>query len=99
MLGAEAVALDGLDAAAVGEAVARAEPDVIVHQMTSLAAMGVNLRKFDRYFATTNELRTAGTDHLLAAAAASGVPRFIAQSYSGWPNNRTAAGSPPSRIR
>jgi nucleoside-diphosphate-sugar epimerase len=89
-LGAEAVVLDGLDGVAVGEAVGRAEPDVIVHQMTSLAGMGVNLRKFDRYFATTNELRTAGTDHLLAAAAASGVPRFIAQSYTGWPNSRAA---------
>ena len=90
VLGAEPVALDGLDAAAVGQAVARADPDVIVHQMTSLATMGFNLRKFDRHFAVTNELRTAGTDHLLAAAAASGVARFIAQSYSGWPNNRTA---------
>ena len=64
-LGAEPVVLDGLDAVAVGEAVGRAEPDVIVHQMTSLAGMGVNLRKFDRYFATTNELRTAGTGPLV----------------------------------
>jgi len=89
-LGAEAVALDGLDAAAVGQAVARAEPDVIVHQMTSLSTMGFNLRKFDRSFAVTNELRTVGTDHLLAAATASGVPRFLAQSYTGWPNTRLA---------
>ena len=88
-LGAEAVVLDGLDGVAVGEAVSRAEPDVIVHQMTSLAGMGVNLRKFDSYFATTNELRTAGTDHLLAAAAAWKVDRFVAQSFTGWPNNRT----------
>jgi len=40
LLGADAVVLDG---AAVGEAVGRAEPDVIVHQMTSLAGMGFNL--------------------------------------------------------
>jgi hypothetical protein len=39
-LGAHAVVLDGLDAAAVGSAVAEAEPEVIVHQMTALAVMG-----------------------------------------------------------
>ena len=36
-LGAEGVVLDGLDAAAVGEAVARARPDTIVNQMTALS--------------------------------------------------------------
>src|SRR5438874_4276406 len=46
-LGAEPVIVDGLDGAAVGEAVARAEPDAIVHQMTSLAG-GADLRHFDR---------------------------------------------------
>jgi nucleoside-diphosphate-sugar epimerase len=86
-LGAEPVVLDGLDAMAVGEAVARAEPEAVVHQMTSLAA-GFDLRHFDRMFAVTNRLRTQGTDHLLAAAAAAGARRFIAQSYTGWPNIR-----------
>jgi 2-alkyl-3-oxoalkanoate reductase len=86
-LGAEPVVVDGLDAVAVGEAVAMAEPDVIVHQMTALAGKP-NLRKFDRWFATTNKLRTAGTEHLLAAAQAAGVRRFVAQSYTGWTNIR-----------
>jgi nucleoside-diphosphate-sugar epimerase len=89
-LGAEPVAMDGLDAMAVGEAVARAEPDAVIHQMTALAA-GTDLRHFDTTFAVTNRLRTAGTDHLLAAAAAAGVRRFIAQSYTGWPNIRTGS--------
>jgi nucleoside-diphosphate-sugar epimerase len=40
-------------------------------------------------FATTNRLRTEGTDHLLAAAAAAGTRRFIAQSYTGWTNARS----------
>ena len=87
-LGAEAVEMDGLDARGVGETVGRAEPEVIIHQMTALAGMG-NPRRFDAQFATTNALRTAGTDHLLAAASASGVRRFIAQGYTGWPNGRT----------
>src|SRR5439155_25193478 len=73
-LGAEPVVVDGLDALAVGEAVARAEPEAIVHQMTALTGMS-NLRRFDREFAVTNELRTKGTDNLLAAAAAAGVRR------------------------
>ena len=86
-LGAEPVILDGLDGLAVGEAVARAEPEVVIHQMTALTGVG-NFRRFDREFAATNRLRTTGTDHLLAAARASGVRRFIAQSYAGWPGAR-----------
>jgi 2-alkyl-3-oxoalkanoate reductase len=87
-LGAEPLVLDGLDAAAVGEAVARTRPDAIVHQMTALAGMS-SLRRFDTVFATTNVLRTKGLDHLLAAARATGVSRVVAQSYTGWPNPRT----------
>jgi nucleoside-diphosphate-sugar epimerase len=86
-LGAEAVVVDGLDAVAVGEAVARAAPDAIIHQMTALAGTP-DMKHFDRWFAVTNELRTKGTEHLLAAARAAGVQRFVAQSYTGWPNIR-----------
>jgi 2-alkyl-3-oxoalkanoate reductase len=85
--GAIPVVMDGLDPAAVGEAVGRAEAEVIIHQMTALAARP-DLRRFDKWFAATNELRTRGTEHLLAAARASGVRRFIAQSYTGWTNIR-----------
>jgi nucleoside-diphosphate-sugar epimerase len=87
-LGAEPVVVDALDAGAVGEAVAKAEPDAIIHQMTSLAGSS-DLKHFDRTFAGTNQLRTVGTDHLLAAARAAGVGRFVAQGYTGWPNERT----------
>jgi nucleoside-diphosphate-sugar epimerase len=86
-LGAEPVVVDGLDAAAVGAAVARAEPDAIVHQMTALS-VAPDLKHFDKMFATTNELRTKGTDHLIAAAVASGVERLVVQSYTNWPNIR-----------
>ena len=47
------------------------------------------MRNFDRTFAGSNRLRTEGTDILLAAARESGVKRFIAQSYCGWPYART----------
>jgi nucleoside-diphosphate-sugar epimerase len=36
-LGADAVVMDGLDAMSVGEAVAAARPEAIVHQMTALS--------------------------------------------------------------
>lgn len=86
-MGATFVVLDVLDGAAVGEAVARVQPEVIVHQATALSGTP-DLRRFDRWFATTNQLRTEGTDHLLAAARATGVRRFVAQSYTGWTNPR-----------
>jgi nucleoside-diphosphate-sugar epimerase len=85
--GAEPAVADGLDGAAVGEAVARAAPDTVVHQMTALTGMR-HLRRFDREFAVTNALRTTGTDHLLAAALAAGAGRFVAQSYTGWTHAR-----------
>jgi 2-alkyl-3-oxoalkanoate reductase len=85
--GAEPVVLDGLDGPEIGEAVARAEPDAIIHQMTALAGKP-DMKHFDRWFAVTNELRTKGTEHLLAAAHAGGVRRFIVQSYTGWTNAR-----------
>ncbi|MBO2452403.1 NAD(P)-dependent oxidoreductase [Actinomadura barringtoniae] len=82
-LGAKGVVMDGLDAASVGEAVAAAHPDAIVHQMTAISGKP-DIKHMDRWFAVTNRLRTEGTDHLLAAAAATGVTNFVAQSYAGW---------------
>jgi nucleoside-diphosphate-sugar epimerase len=66
-LGATGVVVDGLDSAAVGEAVASAEPDAVVHQMSALAGK-LDPKHFDRSFAVTNSLRTQGLDHLVAAA-------------------------------
>ena len=77
--GAEPVVVDGLDREAVIAAVRAAGPEVIVHQMTALAGMR-SLRNPDRDFAVTNDLRTRGTDNLLAAAALVGTRRVIAQS-------------------
>jgi nucleoside-diphosphate-sugar epimerase len=89
-LGAEPVLVDGLDAAAIGDAVARAEPEVVIHQMTGLSGL-TKLKHFDREFAETNRLRTEGLDHLLAAARATGTRRIIAQSFTGWPNIRAGS--------
>src|SRR6266571_3011890 len=86
--GAEPVILDLLDPDAVMAAVVRAQPEVVVHEATSLTSLGTNMRAFDRAFAETNRLRTEGTDHLLAAARAAGARRFVAQSFAGWPYAR-----------
>lgn len=89
-LGATGIVVDGLDGAAVGEAVATARPDAVVHQMTGLAG-GVDPKHFDRSFALTNRLRTEGVDHLVAAAEATGVSHVVAGSYTGWPNTRSGS--------
>jgi 2-alkyl-3-oxoalkanoate reductase len=87
-LGARPAVADAVDADAVAQAVAEAEPEVIVHQLTALSG-SLDMRKIDQFFATTNRLRTEGTDHLLAAGRAVGARRFVAQSFAGWPFART----------
>jgi nucleoside-diphosphate-sugar epimerase len=81
-LGAVPVVADALDPDQVAEAVGRAKPDVIVHQLTAIGA--VDLRHFDRSFALTNRLRTEATEHLLSAGQAVGVQRFVAQGVGAY---------------
>lgn len=77
-MGATPAVADALDPEQVAEAVARARPEVVVHQLTAIGAL--DTRHFDRDFALTNLLRTEGTDNLLAASKAVEVRRFVAQS-------------------
>jgi len=79
-MGAEPVILDALDREAVMKAVAAAQPDVVVHEMTALSNMR-SLKKMDEELAVTNKLRSTGLDYLLEAARASAVRRFVAQSF------------------
>jgi nucleoside-diphosphate-sugar epimerase len=79
--GAQAVALDALDAAAVQRAVTAARPQALIHQLTAIPAQ-INPRTMVRDFAANDRLRTEGTANLLAAADAAGVERFIAQSIA-----------------
>jgi nucleoside-diphosphate-sugar epimerase len=89
-LGATPYVVDGLDRKSVLDAVSRAEPEVVVHEMTSLSG-ATSLRNFDRVFAATNRLRTEGTDNLLEAARTVGARRFVAQSFAGWNYERSGA--------
>ena len=90
-VGAQPVIADALDRAAVRAAVAGAEPEVVIHQLTALGGAR-DYKRFDREFALTNRLRTEGTDYLLEGARAAGVRRFIAQSYGNWNYARTGTG-------
>jgi 2-alkyl-3-oxoalkanoate reductase len=84
-LGARPVVADALDPDAVAQAVASAEPEVIVHQLTALSGkMGIRDARHPERFSgaiLTNRLRTEATDHLLAAGRAVGARRFVAQSF------------------
>jgi nucleoside-diphosphate-sugar epimerase len=106
--GATPTLMDALDPVAVKDAVAEAEPDVIVHELTAIPPE-VNLRRFDHAFAQTNRLRTEGTDHLIAAAEAAAVRRFVTQSFAAWPYARRGSwvkteddrldDDPPAQVR
>ena len=84
-LGARPVVADALDPDAVAQAVAAAEPEVIVHELTALSGtMSIRDARHPERFPgaiMTNRLRTEATDHLLAAGRAVGARRFLAQSF------------------
>ena len=82
-LGAKPLLVDLLDVRAVRKAVLDNEPEAIVHEATALGNAKFG-RNFDKAFAMTNQLRTKGTDALLAAAREAGVRRFVAQSFASY---------------
>ena len=92
-LGARPVVADALDPDAVAQAVASAEPEVIVHELTALSGpMSVRDARHPERFSgaiMTNRLRTEATDHLLAAGRAVGARRFVAQSFGAFRWART----------
>jgi nucleoside-diphosphate-sugar epimerase len=85
--GSEPVLMDLLDPEEVRKTVLSVRPEVVIHQATALAAVR-SLRNLDKELAATNRLRTEGTENLLNAARAAGARRFVAQSFTGWPNER-----------
>jgi 2-alkyl-3-oxoalkanoate reductase len=92
-LGARPVVADALDPDAVAQAVASAEPEVIVHELTALSGpMSMRDARHPERFSgaiMTNRLRTEATDHLLAAGRAVGARRFVAQSFGAFRFART----------
>ena len=83
-VGAKVVLADALNKEELTAAIRKAEPEVIIHQLTALAHAG-NFKRLDDEFVLTNRFRTEVTDTLLEAARLVGTHRFIAQSFCGWP--------------
>lgn len=83
--GGRGVIMDGRDATSIRRTVLEARPDVVIHQLTSLSRK-FDFKRFDDVFSVTNELRTHGTDALIAAAREARTARIIVQSYTGWTN-------------
>lgn len=79
--GAKGVVLDALDRKAVHDAVAAAEPEAVIHQLTALPQR-IDPRKIERDFLLNDRLRSEGTEILVAAAQAAGASRILAQSIS-----------------
>lgn len=88
--GVEPVLADILDRDSIVKAVSSVQPDVIVHQCTSLTNLK-DLKHWDDEFEMTNRLRTEGTDNLIAAALTAGTRRLVVQSFTGWPNERVGS--------
>ena len=79
--GVEAVVGDALDAVGVRDAVRRARPEVLVHQLTTFPAT-LRPLKARRQLVQTNRLRSEGTRILVDAAAEAGARRIVAQSIA-----------------
>lgn len=75
--GTTTVRADALDRTALLRAVDGLTLDAVVHQLTALKKPPTR----EKMMATTNRLRTEGTDNLLAAAEATGATRFVAQNF------------------
>jgi nucleoside-diphosphate-sugar epimerase len=88
--GGHGVVMDALDEASVRRAVLDARPEVLVHELTALSG-GMDFAHIERSFAITNELRTRGTDMLIAAAQQAGTRRILVQSHTGWTNEHSGS--------
>jgi 2-alkyl-3-oxoalkanoate reductase len=82
-LGAEPVLCDVFDAGRLGSAIARAEPEAVINQLTDLPQT-LNPRKLAEYYAANNRVRREGTANLLDAARGAGIGRFLVQGSAYW---------------
>lgn len=80
-LGVEPVVVDVFDAAALRNAVVRARPVVVIHQLTDLPP-GLAPEHMAEARVRNARLREVGTANLVAAAVAAGARRMVAQSIA-----------------
>jgi len=75
------VVVDVFDAAALRDAVAEAQPEVVIHQLTDLPKV-LDANRGGAALERNSRLRIVGTPNLVAAARAAGARRLIAQSIA-----------------
>ncbi len=74
--------VDALDAAALRGSIVTARPDVVINQLTALPQSFSDPREGARAAKATNRLRSEASKTIMAAAAAAGSSRVVAQSIS-----------------
>jgi nucleoside-diphosphate-sugar epimerase len=79
--GVEPIVVDVFDAVALSQAVARARPQIVIHQLTDLPA-GPDPSRMAEALSRNARIRSEGTRNLVAAALAAGARRLIAQSIA-----------------
>jgi nucleoside-diphosphate-sugar epimerase len=79
--GIEPVVVDVFDKDTLRDAVVRARPDVVIHQLTDLPQV-VDPARLADWLMRNSRLRIEGTANLIAAALAAGARRLIAQSIA-----------------
>jgi nucleoside-diphosphate-sugar epimerase len=89
-LGADFIAVDVFDAAALSRAIAAARPDIIIHQLTDLPSR-LDPSRMGEAIIRNARIREEGTRNLVHGALVAGVRRMIAQSIA-W---AYAPGTPP----
>jgi nucleoside-diphosphate-sugar epimerase len=80
-LGADVSVCDVFDADALKDAVTKAAPEVLVHELTDLPP-NLDPRKMEEQTAGNDRIRVEGTRNLMDAAVAAGARRFVAQSIA-----------------
>jgi nucleoside-diphosphate-sugar epimerase len=80
-IGVEPVIVDVFDEVALRDAVVRAKPEIVIHQLTDLPP-GLDPAKMVAARERNTRIRGTGTRHLVAAAVAAGAKRLVAQSIA-----------------
>lgn len=80
-IGVDPVIVDVYDDAALHRAVADAQPDVVIHQLTDLPP-ALDPARMPEGLIRNTRIRDVGTRHLVAASVASGVKRMVVQSIA-----------------
>jgi nucleoside-diphosphate-sugar epimerase len=80
--GVRAVVADVFDAGALTSAVAAAQPEAVIHQLTDLPRVLRDEAQLAAAYPRNARIRIEGTRNLVAAARAAGARRFIVQSVA-----------------